>query len=155
MPKITEITVAAATSFNHPFESYSNFKPSVVLKATVGEGEDVSAAVEALQLQADNLVCEEKARILAALKLEHETNEAKCDVGSCEHRLRETQEEFDHAKRTLESPDALLDLCEWQVADLKATIEAGPANIAEAERKLASARERLAALTGDHRSTAA
>lgn len=154
MPKITEITVGAATSFNHPFESYSNFKPSVVLKATVGESEDVSSAVVALQMLADDMVCEEKARILAALELAHETAKAKDDVAHWGARLREAQEEIEHAKHTLESPDALRGLAQWQVEDTRRTIEEGPARIAKAERELASARERLAALTGDHQSTA-
>ena len=35
VPKITEITVSAGRTFNHPHESFSNLKPHVALKVEV------------------------------------------------------------------------------------------------------------------------
>ncbi|MEQ1862804.1 MAG: hypothetical protein ABMA13_23020 [Chthoniobacteraceae bacterium] len=68
---ITNIHVTAATGFNHPHESYSNFKPSVSLTATCpayddpGQAED---AVAALQKLAHELVMAQKAEILAQIE---------------------------------------------------------------------------------------
>lgn len=70
---ITQITVSASTSFNHPHEQYANFKPGVTLTATINEAhENFVVATKELQHVADNLVAEEKARILGRINLEHE-----------------------------------------------------------------------------------
>lgn len=66
---IIEITVGAATSFNHPYESYANFKPSVTIKATVEPGQDGAFVARELQRRAAVLVQEEKVRILRDCKL--------------------------------------------------------------------------------------
>ena len=54
--QITEITVHAGRTFNHPYESYSNLRPSLTLRAILTDGEDHLAATKALQAQAEGLV---------------------------------------------------------------------------------------------------
>ena len=56
VPKITEITVSAGRTFNHPHESFSNLKPHVALKVEVLPGEDAGEVAKALQAQAEGLV---------------------------------------------------------------------------------------------------
>lgn len=69
--RIVEIIVGASTGFNHPSESYSNFKPSLTLKATIeGTTAEVYRATKELQEAVHELLLEEKQRILAAI--EHE-----------------------------------------------------------------------------------
>lgn len=47
--KVTNVKVSAGRTFNHPYESYSNFKHSVVLDAALEDGEDAPTAVKELQ----------------------------------------------------------------------------------------------------------
>lgn len=61
---ITHIHVTAATGFNHPHESYANFKPSVSLTATIEPDEDPLAKAVLLQQTAQNLVMQQKQSIL-------------------------------------------------------------------------------------------
>lgn len=70
--RITHIHVTAGTGFNHPHESYSNFKPSVSLTATLEEWEDAAKSTASLQMLAQSLVIEEKERILAGIERERE-----------------------------------------------------------------------------------
>ena len=67
---IAQITVHASTSFDHPHESFSNFKPGVTLTATLGPEENHQDAVTTLQRYAHDLVAEEKTRILAHIEVE-------------------------------------------------------------------------------------
>ena len=62
--KVTEVTVSAARSFNHPYEMYSNFKPMLSIKAAVIEGEDVPEKICALQQNAERIIENHKQRIL-------------------------------------------------------------------------------------------
>lgn len=49
--KITQITVTAGRTFNHPHEQYSNLRPEVVLHATLDDSDDVSESTRKLQQQ--------------------------------------------------------------------------------------------------------
>ncbi len=49
---ITEIIVHEGRGYNHPCESYSNFKQGVTLKATIYEDEDASVCIKRLQEKA-------------------------------------------------------------------------------------------------------
>jgi hypothetical protein len=96
---ITEITVTSSTSFNHPGESYANFKPSVTLKASISECEDARKAVLILQGRAHEVVMAEKARILAEIerenmitRLEGDLKLAKRNIDSANYVLTATEE---------------------------------------------------------------
>ncbi len=62
--KITQITVKAGRTFNHPFESYSNLRPEVELTATVDDGESPIEAAAELQETAEKLVEDHKTKML-------------------------------------------------------------------------------------------
>lgn len=66
--KVTEIIVSAGRTFNHPYESYSNMKPQVTVKATVDEGEDLFAVTKDLQAKAESLVEDHKTHLLNSLR---------------------------------------------------------------------------------------
>lgn len=72
---ITEVTVSTGTTFNNPYESYSNFRPSVELKAAIGPQEDPHLCVKALQAHAEEVLAEHKAAILSREKERHDREE--------------------------------------------------------------------------------
>lgn len=80
MPTVKEITVQAGTVFSHPYESYSNLRPSVTLRAVVADGEDPIEATKALQGQADGLLADHKADILRSLARENAVKEARYGI---------------------------------------------------------------------------
>jgi len=47
--RVTEITVTAGRTFNHPHETYSNLRPEVRLTATLDDTDDASDCAKALQ----------------------------------------------------------------------------------------------------------
>lgn len=51
--KIKEITATAGRTFNHPYESYANFRPSISITADIGEGDDLRTCLEELHLIAE------------------------------------------------------------------------------------------------------
>jgi hypothetical protein len=65
--KITEITISAGQTFNHPYESYSNFRPQITLKATVGPEDDPIGVARELQARAEFLVREHRELIIKQL----------------------------------------------------------------------------------------
>ena len=67
--KITEITISAGRTFNHPYEQFSNFRPSLQIKAVSTEdGEDGIKIIKDLQAIAEGLMEDHKNNLLAALK---------------------------------------------------------------------------------------
>lgn len=72
---IKEITVSAGRTFNHPYEAYSNYRPSVTLMATIEEGDNVKTETNLLQELADGLVEENKRKTLVKLDEDHEKHD--------------------------------------------------------------------------------
>ncbi len=72
MTQVIEIQVHASTGFNHPYESYANFKPGVTLRATLTEGTNVFEEARKLQSLAESLVQVEKKETLIRLKAEND-----------------------------------------------------------------------------------
>lgn len=66
--EVTEVIVSAGRTFNHPFESYSNFRPNVTIKAAVVKGEKIEDKIFALQQNAERIVENHKQRILDECK---------------------------------------------------------------------------------------
>jgi hypothetical protein len=85
--KITEITITAARTFNHPHEQYSNLRPEVTLKASVDEGEDAAAAVKLLQNQAEGIVEDHKQAMLRSLHELHDLTERQAEVRGLQKEL--------------------------------------------------------------------
>lgn len=65
--KVTEITTNAGRTFNHPYESYSNLRCDVAMKATLDEGEDPVEASKKLQAQCEILAENHKQEILVSI----------------------------------------------------------------------------------------
>jgi hypothetical protein len=90
--KITEIVVTAARTFNHPHEQYSNLRPEVTLKATLNDGEDPTAAVKALQTQAEGIVEDHKQTMLSSLKELYQLTERQAEVQGLQKELQRAQD---------------------------------------------------------------
>ena len=69
--QVTEITVSAGRTLQHPCETYANLRPEVALRATIEPGEDAVDATRKLQRQAEQLV-EEHGMVLRASLLERD-----------------------------------------------------------------------------------
>lgn len=93
--KVREIVVTAGRTFNHPYESYSNLRPEVEIRATVEEYEDTAAAVKELQAQAEQLVEDHKHIMLQQLhNLETMTRRQK-EVAMLESSIKTAQASLD------------------------------------------------------------
>lgn len=75
--KITEIQASCGVTFSHPHESFSNFRPSITLKATISEGEDPMLEALSLELKALVLVEGQKRHILSSIQKEEEERNQK------------------------------------------------------------------------------
>ena len=82
--KIVEVSVNAGRTFNHPYESFSNLRASVDLKAALDGAEDAAAAVVELQARAEDLVENHKDLMLARLWEEHADRWAGTEVSEDE-----------------------------------------------------------------------
>jgi hypothetical protein len=161
--EIVEITVGAGTGFNHPYEQFSNFKPSVTLRAKIDGGPDVPVeeAVRQLQLAADRLVNAEKERILAALEREEGIDRARDAVSLSRYRvanakadLQNTRKLVDEAPAILAADDAKTEgerMDSWRRQATEHRIAEGPKLIEVAEQALAECESQLRqALTDLH-----
>jgi hypothetical protein len=93
--KVTEITVTAGRTFNHPHESYSNLRPSVTMKATLDDGEHTDSAIKALQAKAEQLVEDHKANLLSSLEEVYEQNEIDGQIDDLERQLTSAQQRLE------------------------------------------------------------
>jgi hypothetical protein len=92
--KIFEIQASAGRTFNHPYESYSNLRPHVTLKATLGDGEDPIIAAAQLQSVAEDLVEAQKQRMLRDLEDLQRIARREATMHSLERTIREAQAEL-------------------------------------------------------------
>jgi ornithine cyclodeaminase/alanine dehydrogenase-like protein (mu-crystallin family) len=90
--KITEIVVTAARTFNHPFETYSNLRPEVTLKATLSDSEDPTEAVKSLQSQAEGIVEDHKQTMLQSLVELHNLTERQAEVRGLQKEMQRAQD---------------------------------------------------------------
>jgi|SRR6266850_4164025 len=89
--KVTNVSVSAGRTFNHPFESYSNLRPYVKLEAMLDDGEDAAAAVLALQAKAERLVEDHKANLLESLERIHEVQQVDRELENLERQITQAQ----------------------------------------------------------------
>jgi hypothetical protein len=100
---VTEITVSAARTFNHPYEAYANFKPAVSLKATLAPGEDPANATKQLQQQAETLVEDHKNALLTSVHELHRMSEAQQRAAELGRQIAAAQDKLDTLRK--EYPD--------------------------------------------------
>ncbi len=89
--QITEITVNAGRTFNHPYEQYSNLRPSVTLKATLVDGDDPMEAAKTLQAKAESLVEDHKRMMLMTIRRLYELSQTEQEIASVESQLNQAQ----------------------------------------------------------------
>ena len=89
--KITHIEVRAGRVFNHPYESYSNLQPSVVLQANLEEGDDPDEAVRQLQAKAEGLVEDHKRSLLGEIEELYHLSQAQQEAHSLEASMERAQ----------------------------------------------------------------
>jgi hypothetical protein len=84
--KLTQITVHAGRTFNHPYESFSNLRNGITLVVSI-DGEDEQESVRRAQIQVNMWADQDKKRMLGLLKDQYEEEE--------EMRRREFKRESD------------------------------------------------------------
>jgi len=89
---INRIVVTAGRTFNHPHEQYSNLRPSVVLEATLIEGEDPVAAARELQRKAEGIVEDHKQSLLRSIEELHAMTQLQEEVRGLEQTLGRAQD---------------------------------------------------------------
>ena len=77
---ILEMTIHEGRTYNHPFESYSNFKQGVEIKASLSENENPEREGKLLQERASLLMDEIKNKTLQSLVKLNSLEEAKRQI---------------------------------------------------------------------------
>lgn len=98
---ITEVIVSAGRTFNDPYESYSNHKPHVTLKATLGDGDDAAVVVKELQAKAEGLAEDHKQLMLSQIRDRHNLNERQREVRSLEQNIVAAQERLSQIRDSI------------------------------------------------------
>lgn len=162
--EIVEITVGAGTGFNHPFEQYSNFKPSLTLRARVEGGPDIplEEAVRQIQQAAHDLVMAEKARILRDIRRDDQISRDTRSLASLRRHLEQQEKDQaslpenldafrkkaaeDDAKEKDQMPGWDRDRLDESIADAEKRIAEWPATKAHYHGHIAAYEAHLAAL---------
>jgi hypothetical protein len=131
MATVRKITVGSGAVFNHPHESFSNLRPSVVLEAVLGEGDDADEAARALQAQAEALLAGHKAAILLRLERESVVASARYEIRTLRMRIGNGQNPEGCRERLRRIAEEFPDLAE-EAAEALATEPRGEAAIARA-----------------------
>lgn len=97
--KITQITVTAGRTFNHPHEQYSNLRPEVVLTASLDEGEDPGAAARELQAKAEGMVEDHKQGLLRSIEELHQLTERQSEVRGLQKQLTSAQDRIEQLRK--------------------------------------------------------
>jgi hypothetical protein len=96
--RVTEITVTAGRTFNHPHETYSNLRPEVRMTATLDDGDDAREATKHLQAKAEQLVEDHKNNLLRTLEQIYEQEQIDGQIASLEHDLTTAQQRLDRLR---------------------------------------------------------
>lgn len=102
---ITEIIVSAGRTFNHPYESYSNLKPQLTLKATIQEGDDVQHSILALQDRAETMIEQHKQQMLADMEAMEHLRRYDQQIASLETEITKATQRLEQLKQM--TPKAL------------------------------------------------
>jgi len=97
--RVTEITVTAGRTFNHPHETYSNLRPEVRLTATLDDTDDASDCAKALQAKAERLVEDHKNTLLQTLEQIYEQDQIDGQIANLERELTHAQQGLDRLRR--------------------------------------------------------
>jgi hypothetical protein len=96
--KVTEITVTAGRTFNHPHETYSNLRPEVRMTATLDDSDDAERATKVLQAKAEKLVEDHKNALLSTLEQIYEQDQIDGQIANLERDLTHAQQRLDQLR---------------------------------------------------------
>jgi hypothetical protein len=97
--KINQITVSAGRTFNHPYEQYSNLKPSVCLVATLDESDNPESCAKDLQARAEKLVEDHKSILLQQVKELYDLSQQQSEMVDLAQQLRRAQSRIDEIRK--------------------------------------------------------
>lgn len=106
--QIKQVTVSAGRTFNHPYESYSNFRHHVELIADVLDGESPEESTKALQAKAESMVEDHKQNLLRSVRELREMTEMQSEISSLETSLKRGQERLEELRKAHPSTQPLL-----------------------------------------------
>lgn len=99
--KITEITVSAGRTVQHPVENYANLKPFVTLKAVLGDGDDYEQLTKDLQAKAESLVEDHANSLKKHLRDMHYLSEKQRELARLEDSLSDTQKRIAEVRKEM------------------------------------------------------
>lgn len=99
--KITEITVSAGRTVQHPVESYANLKPFVTLKAVLDEGDDFEQITKDLQAKAEGLVEDHANALKKNLRDIYYLGQKQKELANLEQILSDTQEQISELRKEM------------------------------------------------------
>ena len=108
MPRVTEVIVNAGRTFNHPYESYSNLRPSITVKAQIFEEEDWETVAKALQARVEELVEDHKTHMLKSIETLYDLSQKQQEAARLAAIIERSQQELDSLRRDLDNTQALL-----------------------------------------------
>ena len=97
--EITEITISAGRTFNHPYETYSNLRPNITIKATLAPGENPQQAINDLQALAEKSVEDHKQALLHSLEELHYLSEAQREMTTLAEQITRSQTRLEEIRR--------------------------------------------------------
>lgn len=137
---ITRIIASAQHGFNHPFESFANFKPQITIEAIVQEGESADLVIKEVQQRAHGYIEAERDRIIAKLTLERDIERAESSVDSWITAVKS------HEASMRDLPDRLGSLEGWHRDEAQRELDHATRSIDGARKELAIARANLVKL---------
>jgi hypothetical protein len=97
--QITEITVSAGRTFNHPYENFSNLRPSVTVRATLEAREDPHKVLSQLQALAEKSVEDHKQALLTSLEELHYLTETQREMTSLGEQITRSQARLEEIRK--------------------------------------------------------
>lgn len=85
--KITEISVTAGRTFNHPYEQFANLRFDMHLNARLEDGEDPTEAIKALTAQTEELAEGHKQALLKDIRTLEKIQRSNREISELEDRM--------------------------------------------------------------------
>lgn len=104
----TEITVSSGRTFNHPFEDYSNLRPSVSITAKLDPEVELETQVKQLQEKCEVLVEDHKAMLLGNLQELENARRVQQQMERCQAEIKRMQDQIVQMQETGEPATARL-----------------------------------------------
>jgi fructose-1,6-bisphosphatase len=96
---ITEITVSAGRTFNHPYENYSNLKPMITVRASLEADDSWQDRVKQLQEQTEQLVEDHKQALLTEIKATHAIMQTRGEVTRLQRQIELAMERIEDLRK--------------------------------------------------------